>query len=107
MQRTFNIWKKTGLVHNREIWFKRKNKTIFLGLLSANNIYDSKRRLIGSNTAIRDITEIHSIKEKIQENEIRIRKQLEDLKKSNRLLLATEKKYRNLYEKTPALLRSI
>src|SRR5579864_83138 len=46
MQKTFNIWKKTGIVHNSEIWFKRKNKTVFLGLLSATNIYDSRRRLI-------------------------------------------------------------
>src|SRR2546430_7677068 len=107
MQRTFNIWKKTGIVHNREIWFKRKNKNLFLGLLSATNIYDSKRRLIGSNTAIRDITEIYSARKKIQESEIRIREQFEDLKKSNKLLFATEQKYKNLYEKTPALLRSV
>ena len=107
MQRTFNIWKKTGIVHNREIWFKQKNKTVFLGLLSATNIYDSKRRLIGSNTAIRDITEIHNARKKIQESEIRIKKQLDDLKKSNKLLFVTEQKYKNLYEKTPALLRSV
>ena len=107
MQRSFKIWKKTGRVHNREIWFKRKNKTIFSGLLSATNIYDSKSRLIGSNTAIRDITEIHNVQKKIQENENRIRVQLNDLKKSNKLLLTTEQKYKNLYEKTPALLRSI
>lgn len=107
MQKTFNIWKKTGIVHNREIWFKRKNKTVFLGLLSATNIYDSKRRLIGSNSAIRDITEIYRARKKIQESEIRIREQFEDLKKSNKLLFATEQKYKNLYEKTPALLRSV
>ncbi|VVC06031.1 Methanogenesis regulatory histidine kinase FilI [uncultured archaeon] len=107
MMRTFNVWKKTGIVRNREIWFKRKSKTIFLGLLSATNIYDSKRRLIGSNTAIRDITEINSARRKIQENEIRIRRQLEDLKKSNKLLFTMEQKYKNLYEKTPALLRSV
>ena len=107
MQKTFNIWKRTGLVHNREIWFKRKDKTVFLGLLSATNIYDSNGRLIGSNTAIRDITLLHNARKKIQENENRIREQFEDLKKSNKLLLLTEQKYRNLYEKTPALLRSI
>ncbi|MBI3639736.1 MAG: PAS domain-containing sensor histidine kinase [Thaumarchaeota archaeon] len=107
MRRTFHIWKKTGIVRNREIWFKRKSKTIFLGLLSATNIYDSKRHLIGSNTAIRDITEIHNARKKIQENYIRIRVQLDDLKKSNNLLLVMEKKYKNLYEKTPALLRSV
>jgi PAS domain S-box-containing protein len=107
MLRTFNIWKKTGIVHNREIWFKRKNKTVFLGLLSATNIYDYKRCLIGSNTAIRDITEIFNARKKIQESEIKIRAQFEDLKKSNNLLFATEQKYKNLYEKTPALLRSV
>ncbi len=107
MKKTFNTWKRTGLVHNREIWFKRKDKTVFLGLLSATNIYDSKKHLIGSNTAIRDITILHNARKKIQENEIRIRKQFAELKKTNRLLLSTEQKYKNLYEKTPALLRSI
>ncbi|HYL65967.1 MAG TPA: PAS domain-containing sensor histidine kinase [Nitrosopumilaceae archaeon] len=107
MKKTFNTWKRTGLVHNREIWFKRKDKTVFLGLLSATNIYDSKKRLIGSNTAIRDITMLHNARKKIQENENRIRKQFTELKKTNSLLLSTEQKYRNLYEKTPALLRSI
>jgi len=107
MRRTFNTWKKTGYVHNREIWFKRKNKSIFVGILSATNIYDSKRRLIGSNTAIRDITEIYSVRKKIQESEMRIRKQVEELKKSNNLLKSIEQKYKNLYEKTPALLRSV
>ena len=107
MRTSFNVWKKTGHVHNREIWFMHKNKSIFLGLLSANNIYDSKGHLIGSNTAIRDITEIHNAKKKIQESETRIREQFDNLKKSNKLLLAMEQKYKNLYEKTPALLRSV
>ena len=107
MQKTFSIWKKTGRVNNREIWFKRKNKSIFIGILSATNIYDSKRHLIGSNTAIRDITEIYNTRKKIQESEIRIREQLDELKKSNKLLISIEQKYKNLYEKTPALLRSV
>jgi PAS domain S-box-containing protein len=107
MQKTFSAWKRTGLVHNREIWFKRKDGSTFPTLLSATNIYDSNGRLIGSNTAIRDIRMLHDARKKIQENESRIREQFEDLKKSNRRLVLTEQKYRNLYEKTPALLRSI
>src|SRR5260370_5725855 len=50
---------------------------------------------------------IYNARKKMQEDEIRIRKQFEELKKTNNLLLLMEQKYRNLYEKTPALLRSI
>ena len=107
MRKTFTVWKKTGRVNNKEIWFKRKDGSTFPALLSANNMYDENGKLIGSNTAIRDITEIYNARKKIQENENRIREQLDVLKKSNNLLLVMEKKYKNLYEKTPALLRSV
>ena len=59
---SFERW-KTGLpVANFEIWLKKKNGDKFLALLSANNLYDKNGDLIGSNTAIRDITEISLMK---------------------------------------------
>ncbi|WP_299293645.1 ATP-binding protein [Nitrosopumilus sp.] len=59
---SFERW-KTGLpVQNFEIWLKKKNGDKFLALLSANNLYDKNGDLIGSNTAIRDITEISLMK---------------------------------------------
>src|SRR5574337_394625 len=71
MRRTFETWKTTGRVENEEIWFKRKDGTIFPGLISANNIRDDKDRLIGSNTIIRDISETYQARKVLAENERR------------------------------------
>jgi PAS domain S-box-containing protein len=80
MHKTFEIWKKSGRVENIEIWFKRKDGTVFPGLISANNIYDDKGKLIGSNTAIRDMSEIYKAHSVLGDHE-RQRIQLEELKK--------------------------
>lgn len=80
MHKTFETWKKSGRVENIEIWFKRKDGTVFPGLVSANNIYDDKGKLIGSNTAIRDISEIYQAHSVLGEHE-RQRIQLDELKK--------------------------
>lgn len=82
MRKTFEIWKKSGRVENIEIWFKRKDGTVFPGLISANNIYDDKGKLIGSNTAIRDISEIYQAHSVLGEHE-KQRIQLDELKKAN------------------------
>jgi PAS domain S-box-containing protein len=80
MHKTFEIWKKSGRVEDIEIWFKRKDGTVFPGLISANNIYDDKGKLIGSNTAIRDMSEIYKAHSVLGDHE-RQRIQLEELKK--------------------------
>lgn len=59
---SFERWKSGLPVENFEIWLKKKNGDKFLALLSANNLYDKNGDLIGSNTAIRDITEISLMK---------------------------------------------
>lgn len=80
MNKTFETWKKSGRVENMEIWFKRKDGTIFPGLISANNIYDDKGKLIGSNTVIRDVSEIYQAHKVLGEHE-RQKIQLDELKK--------------------------
>src|SRR5579883_624524 len=80
MKKTFETWKKSGRVENIEIWFKRKDGSIFPGLISANNIYDEKGKLIGSNTAIRDVSEIYKAHHVLAENE-KQKIQLDELKK--------------------------
>ncbi len=80
MRDAFETWKKAGHVENKEIWFKRKDATTFPGLISANNIYDDKGKLIGSNTAIRDISEIYKARKVLEDNE-RQKIQLEELRK--------------------------
>ncbi|MGI0018728.1 MAG: PAS domain-containing sensor histidine kinase [Nitrosotalea sp.] len=80
MRKTFETWKKSGRVENIEIWFKRKDGSVFPGLVSANNIYDDKGKLIGSNTAIRDISEIYKAHSVLGDHE-RQKIQLDELKK--------------------------
>lgn len=107
MRKSFQAWKETGIVTNKEIWFKRKDGTTFPVLLSATNIHDENGKVIGSNTAISDITEIYNSRKKIEESKINIKNRLMELKRSNLVRLMAEQKYRDLYEKTPALLRSV
>ena len=84
MRKTFENWKKIGRVENSEIWLKRKDGTTFPALLSANNIYDNKGRLMGSNTLIRDISEVYQAHKIVDEHE-RQKIQLEELKKMDSL----------------------
>ena len=66
MKTSLNDWKKTGNVKNREIWMKRKDSTTFPVLLSAGNLYDNNKNIIGSHTIIRDISEIYEAKKEAQ-----------------------------------------
>ena len=76
IRNSFEIWKKTGCVKNKEIKLKCKNGTIFPGLLSATNLYDIHGKLIGSNTVIKDITEIYEYRKQLEENRNQIQVQL-------------------------------
>ncbi|MGI0046125.1 MAG: PAS domain-containing sensor histidine kinase [Nitrosotalea sp.] len=84
MHKTFENWKKSGRIENSEIWLKRKDGSIFPSLLSANNIYDNKGRLTGSNTLIRDISEVYQAHKVVDEHE-RQKIQLEEMKKMDSL----------------------
>lgn len=67
LKQVFEKWRSTGLVKNHEIWLKRKDGTIFPVLLSVNNMYDEKGKLLGSNTVMRNIDEIYQIRKEIGE----------------------------------------
>src|SRR5579872_345369 len=71
LQDSFKTWKSSGIVRDRKIWFKKKNGTKFPTLLSATNLYDKNGDLIGSNTTIRDISEIYMVKEEIEQQKIK------------------------------------
>ena len=81
MQKSFETWKTTGEVRNRLVFFKKKDGSMFPALVSANNLYDHEGKLIGSNTTIKDVTEIFNIQTKLEERERIISKQYEQLKK--------------------------
>lgn len=58
MQKSFEEWKKTGTVANRQMWMKRKDGSVFPVSLSATSIYyEQTGDLIGSNTVIIDESE--------------------------------------------------
>ncbi|NJK78307.1 MAG: PAS domain S-box protein [Nanoarchaeota archaeon] len=80
LQDVFSTWKKMGYVKNREIWLKRKDGSMFPAMLNVSSIYDEHDKIIGSNTAIRDITELYNAQKKIESDQHLIEKQFEDLK---------------------------
>lgn len=67
IKKSFDLWKNNGEVLNKEIIFQRRDGSTFPGLLSASNLYDEKGNLIGSNTVIRDISDIRSAQKVIEE----------------------------------------
>src|SRR2546428_210856 len=68
MRKSFESWKKEGRVEKREINFKRKDGSTFIGLLSATNLYDNGK-LIGSITVIKDITEIYQARQALERSQ--------------------------------------
>ncbi len=68
---SFETWKKEGHVTSREIWFKKKDGNTFPTLLSANNLYDENGKLVGSNTVIRDMTEVFNVRKELEEQKIK------------------------------------
>ena len=62
---SFETWKKTGNVLNKEVWLKRKDGTSFPVLINASSLYDENGKLIGSNTIIRDISELRMMKKEV------------------------------------------
>ncbi len=104
---SFETWKSTGKISNNKIWFKRKDNSEFLGLVNATNLYDFDGKLIGSNTTIRDISDLHEIRKTLEDNEKKLKQRHEALTTAYDHLLETEQRYRTLYEKSPDLLRTI
>jgi PAS domain S-box-containing protein len=82
MKNCFESWKKSNVVDNVEIWFKRKDGSTFPGLITANNVYDEKGKLVGSNTFIRNVSDIYQAHKFLEEHE-RQKIQIEELQKTD------------------------
>ncbi|MGI0020829.1 MAG: ATP-binding protein [Nitrososphaera sp.] len=67
MRKTFEAWKKSGHVQNREIWLRRKDGSAFPALLSASSVYDKAGALVVSNTVITDVTEISNARQALEQ----------------------------------------
>ncbi|MGI0023138.1 MAG: PAS domain S-box protein, partial [Nitrososphaeraceae archaeon] len=80
IKNSFETWKQIGSVISDEIWLKTKDGATFPTLFSANNLYDENGNLIGSNTVIKDISEIYEARKKLERQAV-MELQLAELKK--------------------------
>jgi len=63
LHQAFEKWKKTGRVANIQIWLKKKDGSTFPVIISAGSLFDENGKLIGSNTIIKNISEIQALKD--------------------------------------------
>jgi len=66
MHNSFKEWQLRGAVKDKEIFLKRKDNSIFAALLNATSLYDDNNNLVGSNTAITDMTEMQRTRQQLQ-----------------------------------------
>ena len=107
LQKGIEEWKVSGVISNIEIWLKRKDGSTFPTLLSGSSLYGENGKLTGRTVSFRDISDIYAARERIEEDQKKINRQYEDLRKANLLLVAAEKKFRSLYDTSPDLMRTI
>lgn len=107
LQKSIEEWKVSGVISNIEIWLKRKDGSTFPTLFSGNSLFDEKGQLMGRTVAFRDISDIYAARTRIEQDQKKINQQYDDLKKTNLLLAAAEKKFRSLYDTSPDLMRTI
>lgn len=67
MHNSFKEWQLCGIVKNKEIVLKRKDSSTFAALLNATSLYDDNNNLVGSNTAIIDMTETQRTRQQLQD----------------------------------------
>jgi len=67
LQKNMQQWKATGEQIDVEVFMKGKNGDVFPAVLSGTSLYDEKKRLIGRNVVIKDISELHQKKKEVDE----------------------------------------
>ncbi|MEW6603282.1 MAG: PAS domain-containing sensor histidine kinase [Thermoproteota archaeon] len=80
MHEYLEVWQKTGLVENCEVWLKRKDGDVFPALLSAVSVRDEHGKVVACNIALIDQTDIYKSKKDIERanEEMRAREQLKN-----------------------------
>jgi PAS domain S-box-containing protein len=79
MHESFEEWKRTGNIVNKEVWLKRKDGSTFPTLISATPIYGANGSIVASNTAIIDVSEIYAAKRQLEKANARL-KELDRMK---------------------------
>src|SRR5207302_6928266 len=107
MADNFECWVKNHETLPAEIWLKRKDGSIFPTRLTGASLFDDHGKLIGRTLALADLTEIYDVKSKLEENHKELQDQLKQLIKADTSKVTTERRYKDLFEKSPGLLRTI
>lgn len=84
LKNAFENWKKTEVISNMEIFLKRRDGTIFPVLLSANNLYNENGKLIGSNSILRDISDVYELRKEKEKKDKLLKRQFLKLQKLSR-----------------------
>lgn len=101
----FAQMQKTGIGPLIEILLLKKDGKKFYGMCSGARL--GKKEPPEYIIAIQDISKLHDTLKKAEEGEVRLKDQYAELKKTHESLVLTEKKYRNLYDGSPDMLRTI
>jgi PAS domain S-box-containing protein len=67
LSKGMKTWKETSKITNQTIWLKRKDDSEFPTLLSGTNLYDDTGKMVGRTVSLRDMTEIFSAREALEE----------------------------------------
>ncbi|MGI0065201.1 MAG: PAS domain S-box protein, partial [Nitrosotalea sp.] len=103
----FKEMREKGIGPLIELQLVKKNKTTFFGLCKGAKIGDEIDVLSVYLITIQDVSLIHDSIEKTKHAEKELEKKYNELKKAYDSILVVENKYKNLYEHTPDLLRTI
>ncbi|HYL65742.1 MAG TPA: ATP-binding protein [Nitrosopumilaceae archaeon] len=68
---SFVAWRSYGHVQSRDIWFKRKDGSIFPALLNATKLIDENYKCVISNTVIRDMSDIYNIRKELEDQKLK------------------------------------
>lgn len=71
LTRGLESWKRTGSITNQTVWMHRKDGSEFPVLLSGTSLYDEVGTVIGRTVSLRDMTEIYTAKEALEEEKAR------------------------------------
>jgi PAS domain S-box-containing protein len=91
MMKSFELWRRTGKVHNFEVWLKRKDGSTFPALINATAIRDESGILIASNTVIIDSSDIYTTRKSLEGAVQQLFKREKELKEINEELKGVEK----------------
>jgi PAS domain S-box-containing protein len=95
--KSFDIWRKTGKVHNYEVRMNRADGSAFPALMNATSIHDEFGRVIACNAVILNITEVINARKKVEVAVNDLVQKERELHEMNEELKRVERQKKNLF----------